>query len=374
MRMKLTLTKNDLSKVESLINTKYLNIEADEFFSEYLQDNYLAVNKKDVEDLVKTQSMSKNEAFITSLLLAKDISPEDEEFLKMKKEGYFDNICFQQAAKYKKNPFGLLMKVDERKEGNWHLSYNYYEPYEGFLYNDVYADKNNYYAEINSIGYFEEKVPYLTIIENDEVWMSITPFEINTMQKAIDDAHGNVLTYGLGLGYYTFMALNNPNVDTVTVIEKDAKAIKLFNEEILPKIRLKDKLKIIKADAFSYTKNHFSAGNYNYVFFDIYHSAIDGISSYLKMKKFEDTYKDTKFVYWIEGSILSLLRRYLVTLIEENLEGFTDQDYQISTNDEEKLINSIYKEMKDITFTSYDEIHNFLSDENLKEFAKKISI
>ena len=92
------------------------------------------------------------------------------------------------------------------------------------------------------------------------------------------------------------------------------------------------------------------------------------------MKKFEDTYKDTKFVYWIEGSILSLLRRYLVTLIEENLEGFTDQDYQISTNDEEKLINSIYKEMKDITFTSYDEIHNFLSDENLKEFAKKISI
>lgn len=372
--MKITLSKNDLSKVEKLIDTKYLNIEADEFFSDYLLNDYLSVTRKDVEDLVKTQSMTKKEAFITSILLAKDISPEDEEYLRMKKEGLFDKVNYQNALKYKKNPFGLLMKVDERREGNWYLSYNYYEPYEGFLYDDVYADETNYFAEINSIGYFEEKVPYLTLIQNDEIWMSITPFEINTMQKAIDDATGNVITYGLGLGYFTFMALNNPNVEHVTVIEKDAKAIKLFNEEILPKIRLKDKLTIIKADAFSYTKNKFKAENYDYVFFDIYHSAIDGISSYLKMKKFEDENENTRFVYWIENSILSLLRRYIITLIEENLQGFDDKDYEIANNDEEKLINSIYKEIKNLNFTTYEEIHNFLKEDSLKEFSKKIDI
>ncbi len=374
MAMKITLTKNDLSKVEKLIDTKYLNIEADEFFSDYLLNDYLSVTRKDVEDLVKTQSMTKREAFITSILLAKDISPEDEEFLRMKKEGMLDKVNSQNPMKYKKNPFGLLMKVDERNEGNWHLAYNYYEPFEGFLYDDVYAVDDNYFTEINSIGYFEEKVPYLTLIQNDEIWMSITPFEINTMQKAIDDATGNVITYGLGLGYYAFMALNNPNVEHVTVIEKDPKAIKLFNEEILPKIRLKDKLTIIKADAFIYTKNKFKDEKYDYVFFDIYHSAADGLSSYLKMKKFEDENENTRFVYWIENSMLSLLRRYVITIIEENLQGFTSDDYKVSTNDEEKLINSIYEEMKDMCFESYEEIHSFLRDDNLKEFAKKIRI
>lgn len=372
--MKITLTKNDLSKVEKLIDAKYLNIEADEFFSNYLINDYLSVTRKDVEDLVKTQSMTKREAFITSILLAKDISPEDEEFLRMKKEGMFEKINSQNPLKYKKNPFGLLMKVDERNEGNWHLAYNYYEPFEGFLFDDVFVSQDNYYIEINSIGYFEEKVPYLTLIQNDEIWMSITPFEINTMQKAIDDATGNVITYGLGLGYFAFMALNNPNVEHVTVIEKDPKAIKIFNEEILPKIRLKDKLTIIKADAFSYTKNKFKDEKYDYVFFDIYHSAADGLSSYLKMKKFEDENENTRFVYWIENSILSLLRRYVITIIEENLQGFTSDDYQASTNDEEKLINSIYEEMKDMSFESYEEIHSFLSDDNLKEFAKKIKV
>ena len=35
--------------------------------------------------------------------------------------------------------------------------------------------------------------------------MTITPDEIETMKEAVDQAFGNVLTFGLGLGYYAYM-------------------------------------------------------------------------------------------------------------------------------------------------------------------------
>lgn len=374
MLMKLSLNKNDLSKLQTLIDTKYLNMEADDLFSSYLQEDYLSVTRQDVMDLVNTQSMSKKEAFLTSLLLNRDISPEDEEIQKMKEEGYFEKVDRLNAMPYKKNPYGASLDIQEKEEAEWSLSYNYYAPYEGFLYDDVYSDPNHYFMERNSIGFFEEKVPYLCLIEKSVLWMSITPFEINTMKTAIDNAHGKVITYGLGLGYFSFMAINNPNVESVTVIEKDPKAIKMFESEILPKIRLRDKLTIIKGDAVCYTKKRFSEDHYDYAFFDIYHSAADGIESYLRMKKIEDRNPECEFVYWIENSLLALLRRFIITLFEENLQGFTDKDYQVQESPEDRLINAIYQAIGDREFKSYDEIHSFLLDSSLKEFAKKISI
>jgi hypothetical protein len=43
------------------------------------------------------------------------------------------------------------------------------------------------------------------LLENDRIWMTITPNEIEIMIKPVDEAFGHVLTYGLGLGYYAYM-------------------------------------------------------------------------------------------------------------------------------------------------------------------------
>ncbi len=370
--MKINLTKKDLVKFQRIVDMKYLNMEADDFFSDYLQNDYLSVTSEDMTDLIKCQAMSKKDAFLTAWLMNKDISPEDPEILRMKEEGFFDKIDCLNDIHYKKNLFSNSLRIQEKSEGSWALSYNYYQPYEGFLYDDLYSNPNHYFSERNSIGFFERKVPYLVLKENDIIWMSITPFEINTMKKPIEQAHGNVITFGLGLGYFAYMAINNSNVDHVTIIEKDKKAIKIFENEILPRIRLRNKLTILEMDAFDYAKEQMPLRHYDYAFFDIYHSADDGIDSYIRMKKLESFSPRTEFTYWIENSMLALLRRYVITLMEENLNGYSDPDYQIATNKEEKLLNKIYSALKDKEFKTYEEIHDFLLDENLKRLAKSI--
>ena len=77
-------------------------------------------------------------------------------------------------------------------------------PFEFFQsYNNSFNTENPF-LHIKT-GFFKEKVSYPVLLENNKVWMSIVMSEILSMQKKIEKAHGNIITYGLGLGYYTFM-------------------------------------------------------------------------------------------------------------------------------------------------------------------------
>ena len=49
-------------------------------------------------------------------------------------------------------------------------------------------------------------------------------------------------------------------------------------------------------------------GNFDYVFADLWHDASDGLEMYRKLKKYEILAPKTEFDYWIEPSLLSLLR------------------------------------------------------------------
>ena len=42
--------------------------------------------------------------------------------------------------------------------------------------------------------------------------MSLKPNEIETMEQPIENANGNILVYGLGLGYFAFMASQKNSV------------------------------------------------------------------------------------------------------------------------------------------------------------------
>lgn len=64
--------------------------------------------------------------------------------------------------------------------------------------------------------------------------MSVTPNEIETMRAPIARAHGRVLTFGLGIGYFAFMAASKADVESVTVVEREAAVIRLFTRLLLP--------------------------------------------------------------------------------------------------------------------------------------------
>ena len=156
---------------------------------------------------------------------------------------------------------------------------------------------------IPQVGFFEEEFIYPCICQNGREWMLITPNEIETMKKPIEKAFGNVLTYGLGLGYFAYMASAKPQVDSVTVIERDKNAIELFNAIILPQFDMRGKIRIIEFDAlfFAAEQKKKAQKDFDFVFADIWHDPSDGAEIYRILKPLERS--DTEYSYWIEDTI-----------------------------------------------------------------------
>ena len=208
----------------------------------------------------------------------------------------FDNIVYElDKSVYEDNLYYKNINLKCISSNKWKFEYKSYKPYEAFVFNDLRCINDKLYP---SIGYFKGEYKYPCVLENDREWMLITPNEIETMKKSISEATGNVLTYGLGLGYYAYMVSMKDNVESVTIVEKDKEIIDLFNEYILPQFKNKSKIKIINDDAFNYFKKDIY---YDYVFVDIWHDPSDGIDLYLKFKSLE---KDNiKYSYWIEDTL-----------------------------------------------------------------------
>ncbi len=202
---------------------------------------------------------------------------------------------------YQKNPYYKNIKFTEQKIGNCEFKMGKYQAYEGFVCNDIVKLKNG--RQIPQLGFFETEFLYPAIFENDRLWMSVTPNEINTMKEPIERAFGNVLTFGLGLGYYAYMVSEKNNVESVTIIENNDNIINLFKEYILPQFKNVQKINIIKTDAFEYAESFLSGSKYDFVFVDLWHDVSDGIEMYLKMKEYEIQNSNIEFTYWIEKSI-----------------------------------------------------------------------
>lgn len=85
--------------------------------------------------------------------------------------------------------------------------------------------------------------------------MSVVLSEIESMKEPLERAAGKVITYGLGLGYYTFMASEKEDVESVTVVELNPHMISLFKKKLLPHFPHKEKVHIIEGDALVYIKS-----------------------------------------------------------------------------------------------------------------------
>lgn len=212
-------------------------------------------------------------------------------------DSYFKEMITElDPREYQENSYYKNIKLGEIKNEIWTIKTEKYKPYELFVYNDLKIKEDG--RVIPQIGYFKKEYEYPSILENGRIWMLITPNEIETMKKPIKESHGNILTYGLGLGYFAYMTSIKSEVKTVTIIEKDKKVIELFQKHILPQFEHKEKITIINEDAYKYASTR---PKYDYVFIDIWHDPSDGVESYKKLKKLERP--DVKYSYWIEETI-----------------------------------------------------------------------
>jgi hypothetical protein len=69
-------------------------------------------------------------------------------------------------------------------------------------------------------------VPVLRL--EGEVWMSLTPMEVQSAYMPIQLAHGRVGTAGLGLGYFVQRVLDKPQVERVVVCELRPEVLELY--------------------------------------------------------------------------------------------------------------------------------------------------
>lgn len=184
-------------------------------------------------------------------------------------------------------------------------------------------------------GSYNNDVVSFKLTEGGNVYMSPTEMEYNTMKKYIDRAWGNVLTFGLGIGFYQYMALLKDDVKSVTVVEKNPSTIKLFKEYILPQFDIAKKIEIIQGDAFDYATEEF-INKFDYTFIDIHFNNNDGADFYEKfIKKGVDF---NKVGFWIQEQILNetkmIVASYLLNLSRGTLtecllkEGSMQKDFR----------------------------------------------
>ncbi|MBQ8293320.1 MAG: hypothetical protein IJX78_05925 [Bacilli bacterium] len=261
--------------------------------SSYLNDNPCLITTNQINKLTKL-GVSTNRAF--SLLLQEYLEIDDETII----NEYFPYMIKElNPSSYTSNPYYQNISFKNKKLNNWELKNTSYEAYEAFVCGDFqYFDDGRV---IPQIGYFSKPFKYLAVYQNKHLWMSITPNEIETMKDPLLNAKGNVVTIGLGMGYFAYMASLKENVSKVTIVEIDPTVIKLFKEVILPNFKYQDKIEIIESDAFLFLDN--LSNNYDYLFIDIWHDVSDGKDLYLKFKEYEKKYPNITFDYWVEKTI-----------------------------------------------------------------------
>ena len=212
-------------------------------------------------------------------------------------------------AVYRNNPYYQAIQIPERAIGPWQLTHQSYAPYELFLRDDLILTED--LRQIPATGYFPEAFSYPSVMQDGREWMSIKPSEIESSQAAIDAARGRVVTFGLGLGYFAFMAARKAEVASVTVVERDPAVIQLFQEQLLPQFSCKDKISVIQSDAFDYLEHDMKSVSPDFVFMDIWHDIGDGVDLYVRARPYEARFPSTRFMYWIERSLKCALVDYL---------------------------------------------------------------
>jgi len=313
----------DLEKVKVLDHNRLENNRIAMMLSNYLNQTPCMITKE-IMDQVNTGGYLSEEIMYFSLLTG--FLGLDTESNAMDKQ--LANTYLRRSVRrldietYARNPYYRNIRIPEEESGKWALKYEVYRPYEAFIYNDIITTDD--FIEIPRVGFFSEPFRFPAVMEDGQEWMAIKPNEIETMQPVIDNVEGQVVTFGLGLGYFAYMASLKTSVSSVTVVEHDEQVIQLFKRYILPQFADPGKVEIIQSDVFKYIENQMAARHFDHAFVDLWHDASGGLPYYLTIKQLAHKLPGTRFSYWIEDSILSRFRWEVYDWVVSNARNYRE--------------------------------------------------
>ena len=281
------------------------------------------------------------------------------------------------SSEFKNNPYIKNISFKNQKIGDYELCNQSMAPYELMIYN---TPQNNtpFFISIPRIGCFTDEFSYPSIRQTsiESNWMSVTPNEVYTVQNAINNAKGKVLTLGCGMGYFAYMASLKDEVESITVVELEQDVIDLFESHILPQFENKDKITVIKADAIEYMKN-LDDGEYDYCFADIW-IGVEDMNAYFSVKEASRHIRKTKIDYWIEESFAAYFLSYVWLELLKGVAKNNNIELPIMDSNlpeyELRRVNYIHRLMKNVEIIKPEDIDYYMNPRNIIKLIGKSKI
>lgn len=256
---------------------------------------------------------------------------------------------FISSREYQNSPYNKSIKLDRINSSEFTYKTELINSNELFSLSSIIYDSNRELNDSMRLVALDEPYEAAFLYQNDEVWMLDAPSEAETINPYAHKAFGNVLTFGLGIGYFPFMSMLNPNVKSITVIEKSRAVIDMFNTYIKPQFPTKIAFNILEGDAFDYF-NETEIEKYDYVFIDIWQSNDDGL---IIIEKLLENYLPPfdKVDFWIESSCFEVMPTLILLYFEalSRNKSFKTEDrvYQRLVRKIEKYFNSMNQTIDD---------------------------
>lgn len=303
------MNEKDTARLLRLRNTFDKNYAITGYYARYISSFPELITREMVDTLTADGSITRTDAVAAILaeIFGLDIDKDSGDDKSLIMDYIYPSIRFPDAKNYVENPY--YKKIAPREtvtDGDVEFRWEYYPPYRAAISGDLTVTES--YREIPPIGFFEEGFSFPCVLEGGNEWMTLTPVDVDTCEDAIKKSHGAVVTFGLGLGYFAYMASMRDEVDSVTIVEQNESVIRLFNNHVLPKFERADKIRVIHRDAFEYAELEMPREHFDYAFVDTWRDASDGLVHYTRMKPLEKLSPSTEFDYWIENFILSRRR------------------------------------------------------------------
>ncbi len=306
------------------------------------------------------QNESKNQ------FLGKSITKDDELKIQqaLKKAGFSEFAgekdtwpsLYISSKNYQESPYNKSIKLDCVQSNEFTYRVETIRANELFSLSSIQYDPKRELNDSMRLVALDEPYPATFLYQNNEVWMLDAPSEAETINPYAQKAFGNVLTFGLGIGYFPFMAMLNPKVKSITVIEKSSAVIEMFNTFIKPQFPHPVEFNIIEGDAYDYF-NEIQISKYDYVFVDIWQSNEDGL---IVIEQLLEKYLPpfSKVDFWIETSCFEVLPSLILLYFES-----------LSRNKSFKTEDRVYQKIVRKISCYFNTIDQIIDDETiLKDF------
>ncbi len=303
----MALSRKDFDKLKRLRTTFDLNYRWTHLVSDLLTFAPAILTEEMVNALCADGDFSKHEAVCALLSEVLGLRPEQNADDRVLLHKYLSPaVRIFSPDRYAEDSYVKAVAGNEISLGRFEYKMKSYPPYRAAVAGDVETDADS--LERMPLCFFDGPFSFFSVTEDGNDWMTLTPVDIDTCTEAIARAHGRVVTFGLGLGYFAFKAAEKAEVSEVTVVEKSHDIIEAFRTAILPRFPHGEKIRIVEADAFAYAEEVMPKERFDLCFADTWRDAGDGLPMYLKLKPLEKLCPETEYLYWIEDFLLSRLR------------------------------------------------------------------